>query len=583
MTINTVKLSQLALSKLNVRNVKPSQIETLAEDIAAHGIIQSLGVYEEDGIYLVFAGGRRFRALTHLERENAITSDYEVPVIIRSKADAIELSAAENLQREDMHPADQIKAFGALHAEGHTQTEIAARFGYSEGHVARLLKLSGLSPSLLQAMAKDELSLEAAKELALADSQKAQREVYAQCGNSPYAIRRMIGEGKVSTTNRLFIFVGREAYEAEGGTITIDLFSQGDEGFADDRELVETLASRKLDEVAEGLKEEGWHIVRPCLEQPNDFYNLRSIHAEERDLTKEEDEALAKLEDELEAAEEKQDEDAWEKLDAKRKAILDAASTWTDDQKQIGGVIVTVDYQGELQLRHYQAVSVRGADGKPNTPPAFAAKLEQEMHSLRSLALQDALAANPDLALTFLLDNLAGKVLHSEFATASAVGVEARIARFTISDDLQHDTIGTTAETIENQYAELERADRFETIAAMSSEDKLALLAKCVAVTTTFDGCYRGEFESAMQRAEVDMADVWRVTVPFCDRLTKKQSLTILEEECGAEAVANCKNLKKGDLSVELAERLPQGWLPKPMRGVTPSPQADDEETSKAA
>ncbi|WP_298337763.1 ParB/RepB/Spo0J family partition protein [uncultured Erythrobacter sp.] len=583
MTINTVKLSQLALSKLNVRNVKPTQIETLAEDIAAHGIIQSLGVYEEDGIYLVFAGGRRFSALTHLEREGTIDGDYEVPIIVRSKAEAVELSAAENLQREDMHTADRIKAFGALHGEGNTQSEIAARFGYSEGHVARLLKLSSLSPSLLQAMAKDELSLESAKELVLASNQKTQREVFAQCGNSPYQIRRMIGEGKVSTTDRLFVFVGREAYEAEGGTITIDLFSQGDEGFADDGGLVETLASRKLDEVAEGLKEQGWHTVRPCLEQPDDYYNLRSIYAEERDLTTEEDEELAKLEDQLEAAEASENEDQWDELDAKRKAILDGAKSWTEDQRQIGGVIVTVSYQGELELRHYQAVKVNDKSGKPETPPEFAAKLEQEMHSLRSLALQDALAANPDLALTFLLDTLAGKVLHSEFATASAVGVEARIARFAISDDLHHETIGTTAETIADQYAELEREDRFETIAAMSSEDKLALLAKCVAVTATFDACYRGAFESAMQSADVDMSKVWRVTVPFCDRLTKKQMLTIMEEECGAEAVANCKNLKKGDLSTELAERLPQGWLPKPMRGVTPSPQADDEETSQAA
>lgn len=583
MTITTVKLSQLALSKLNVRNVKPSQIESLAEDIAAHGLIQSLGVYEEHGIFLVFAGGRRFSALTHLERENAITSDYEVPVMVRSKEEAVELSAAENLQREAMHVADQIKAFGQMHKDGHTQSEIAARFGYSEGHVAKLLKLSDLSPSLLQAMAKDELSLESAKVLSLTTNQKTQREAFAQCGDSPYSLKRFIGEGKLSTTDRLFVFVGQEAYEGEGGTITADLFSEGEEGLADDRELVETLASRKLDEVAEGLKEEGWHIVRPCLEQPNDFYNLRSIRPEQRDLTTEEDEALAELEAKLEAAETSENEEEWDKLDAQRKTILDAAESFTDDQRQTGGVVLTVSYQGELQLKHYQAVAVRGENDKPATKPDFAAKLEQEMHSLRSLAFQDALAANPDLALTFLIDALAGKVLHSEFTTASAVGVEANIARFTISDDLRHDTIGTTAETICDQYAELGDEDRFETIEAMSSEDKLALLAKCVAVTATFDGCYRGVFESAMQRAEVDMANVWRVTVPFCDRLTKGQMLTILEEECGAEAVANCKKLKKGDLATELAERLPQGWLPKPMRGVAPSPQAEDDETSQAA
>ena len=246
-------------------------------------------------------------------------------------------------------------------------------------------------------------------------------------------------------------------------------------------------------------------------------------------------------------------------------------------------MIVTVSYQGELQLRHYQAVAVRNSNGKPDKPAEFSAKLEQEMHSLRSLALQDAIAAKPDLALTFLVDAIAGKVLHGALTFDSVVNVEARVARFGISDDLQHDTIGTTEQTILDQYGELTPQARFETIDAMSIEDKLALLAKCVAVTATFDGCNRGVFEEMMQRAEVDMASVWSVTVPFCDRLTKPQMLKIMGEDCGAEAVANCKNLKKGDLSTELAERLPQGWLPKPMRGVTPSPQADDEETSQAA
>lgn len=65
MTI-TVKVSQLRLSPLNVRKVEPKGVEQMATSILAHGVVQSLTVYEEGGKYLVFAGGRRFRGLASL-------------------------------------------------------------------------------------------------------------------------------------------------------------------------------------------------------------------------------------------------------------------------------------------------------------------------------------------------------------------------------------------------------------------------------------------------------------------------------------------------------------------------------------
>ena len=49
MAIITVKLSQLRLSPLNSRRVKPSAIESMADDIDAHGLLQNLVAYEEDG------------------------------------------------------------------------------------------------------------------------------------------------------------------------------------------------------------------------------------------------------------------------------------------------------------------------------------------------------------------------------------------------------------------------------------------------------------------------------------------------------------------------------------------------------
>src|SRR3546814_8278568 len=118
MAMITAKLSQLRLSPLNQRRVKPAAIESIADDIAAHGLLQNLVAYEEDGLFWVFAGGRRYRGLKELAKRKTIKNSDSFPVEVRTKDETIELSLAENFQREDMHPADSIRAFAALRDTG---------------------------------------------------------------------------------------------------------------------------------------------------------------------------------------------------------------------------------------------------------------------------------------------------------------------------------------------------------------------------------------------------------------------------------------------------------------------------------
>jgi len=68
MTIQTIQLNKLALSDLNVRKVKPKEIEALAADIQARGVLQNLIGYDEDGKIKICAGGRRYRALKLLQK-----------------------------------------------------------------------------------------------------------------------------------------------------------------------------------------------------------------------------------------------------------------------------------------------------------------------------------------------------------------------------------------------------------------------------------------------------------------------------------------------------------------------------------
>ena len=94
--------------------------------------------------------------------------------------------------------------------------------------------------------------MEAAQALTLTDDHDRQLEALKRFGNSAHQIRRMLTETKIGTASGLFLFVGHDAYAAAGGTITADLFAEGGDGYADDPELVETLATAKLSEIADG-------------------------------------------------------------------------------------------------------------------------------------------------------------------------------------------------------------------------------------------------------------------------------------------------------------------------------------------
>ena len=63
--------------------------------------------------------------------------------------------------REDMHPAVQFEAFRDLADKGMPVTDIAARFGKTEKHVAKLLRLARVSPKIVKQYRKGDISLEA--------------------------------------------------------------------------------------------------------------------------------------------------------------------------------------------------------------------------------------------------------------------------------------------------------------------------------------------------------------------------------------------------------------------------------------
>jgi len=120
-----VPLSQLLprRSKRNARKTPRLSIPELAASIARIGLLQNLVVIlAADGEqYEVVAGDRRLTALKLLAKKKRIPADYEVACLLVPDASARTVSLAENLLREQMHPADQFAHAlqGAVHLRHH--------------------------------------------------------------------------------------------------------------------------------------------------------------------------------------------------------------------------------------------------------------------------------------------------------------------------------------------------------------------------------------------------------------------------------------------------------------------------------
>jgi len=128
---------------------REAALEELAQSIRASGIIQPLLVRRKGPRYQLIAGERRWRAAQRAGLQR-------VPVIIRDvpEEQALEITLVENLQREDLNPIEQARAFERLVSDFRlTQEEVAARTGKDRATVAnavRLLKLEGPIQQLLE-------------------------------------------------------------------------------------------------------------------------------------------------------------------------------------------------------------------------------------------------------------------------------------------------------------------------------------------------------------------------------------------------------------------------------------------------
>ena len=167
--------------------------------------------------------------------------------ILAVEIDAAEISLAENAVREQMHPADEFEAFRDLADTGIPAADIAARFGVTETVVLKRLKLARVSPVILGAYRKDDLTMEQVMAFAVSDDHEAQERLLANLppwNADPETIRDALTEDEISATDRRVQFATLKAYEKAGGKTRRDLFAEDEHGIFGRSEQDSLMASR---------------------------------------------------------------------------------------------------------------------------------------------------------------------------------------------------------------------------------------------------------------------------------------------------------------------------------------------------
>jgi len=138
-------------------------LEELAASIAARGVIQPIIVrpHPDGEGYQLVAGERRWRAAQKARL-------HEIPALVRDLSDreVMALALIENLQREDLNPVEEARAYHRLsEEEGMLQVDIAKLVEKSRSHVANMMRLMSLPGQVLDLIEQGKLSMGHARAL----------------------------------------------------------------------------------------------------------------------------------------------------------------------------------------------------------------------------------------------------------------------------------------------------------------------------------------------------------------------------------------------------------------------------------
>jgi len=511
-----------------------------------------------------------------------------------------------------MHPADQVTAFRDLSADGQTPAQIGDLLGFSTRHVQRCLRLATMAPVLLDALAEDQITLDQLQALSATEDHQRQCDVWDNAHGwaaAPQHLREAVLKGEVSAKdNNQLAFVGREIYEAAGGTFKFDLFT--DEGFLTEPAMLERLAREKLHALAQQVAEdEGWSWAEGRISGINSWgedVELYRVHAKpDPEFTDDELTEIECLQTRLDEL-----EDAFGAEDAETDALMaesDAAEAkierlteqaivraWPQAMRSSGGVVASlrdgeVVYQRGIVLRASEATTGNGADdngeGTATTETAAArtkekglsAALITSLSAERTLAVMGALVENPTVALALHTHTLAVKVFGSRYA-GSLLQTSLTPKRGELL------TKAPTAEgsRADRQLAELhaqweaklppEWNTDFTWLLTWEQAEVVALLSYCVGLSLDAvqlwpakDGKVGDALTPLEHALDFTLRDWWQPTkANYFGRISKELMSDALLDAGKVAQAASVLKMKKGD-AAQLAEDelTASGWVPE--------------------
>lgn len=597
-TIRTASHGEMVRSAQNARK-KPRDLRELTALLRAQGLLQNLVCHQPqvDGVasgpLVVDAGDGRWQAIGSLIADGSWPADFQIPYLLVTEAEAVLVSLAENLGRAPLHAADLCAGMLALADAGHGVADIALCFGLSELTVRQRLKLANVAPALLALYRDDQIAYEQLAALAVSDDPAAQQAAWDSLQpweRQPARLRRLLTAHCVALrSDPVARYVGLAAYQAAGGRITRDLFSDVDGGYIEDGALLDRLAAAKLERLAQRLRRERWPWVSvqprttpailaaygrvrstsltPTPQQQADLQRLAQRAAaldEQADANGDADGAIAR---ELTA------------IDIARARITAASSRPDAADMALAGMLLTVDAHGKAcvlrgLIRPHDLARVAAAPAHAKAPKLrgpHSGKLLTLLAAQRSAALRAELVRQPDVALLVLAHQLLSAVFYAAARTCSVVQLSLRAPALpTEVED------GSAWQSWQAQRAALAAQlppGAADLMAWLQCQPR-ATVDRCIAfcLSCSIDGMQEGmRAEPALaalsQAVGLDMHRYWQPTAHgYFQHVSKRRMMDVVAQVVSPQAAVPLEAMTRERAAQEAARAVADsGWLPEPL------------------
>lgn len=164
-----------------------ANLEELAQSIRANGVVQPIVVRRNGGRYQIVAGERRWRAAQRAELR-------KIPAVIKEVSDdkLLEIALVENIQRQELNPIEEARAYRKLiETIGLKQEMLAERVGKERSVIATSMRLLKLPGEIMGAIENGQLSAGHGRALLMTDDLKAQRLVANSAINLGWSVREV--------------------------------------------------------------------------------------------------------------------------------------------------------------------------------------------------------------------------------------------------------------------------------------------------------------------------------------------------------------------------------------------------------